>query len=320
LPAVAGPHPAGLKPSRLNGPTPPITNDGVTTFTIHNEKCSKVDYGDGRGENDCSNGNVRSALGDGDRRLGEALEYRFDIWVDPSFRYKGFYNDDAAPFRPRAWDSRLRIASWEGQFIKNFIYMLKLDATDGITFMAEVCAPPARFGTWVPFSLKVRWAADERGWVRAECDGKIVYVDEGVATNQPPQCYITNECQPGEVKHPTRFHFVLGPVMAGFGYEWKKYGKPGPFTKFQADGITIKARNVAIERGAVLYGPEDMDVVRQLQERLTALGCNPGAADGVAGKRTREAVMTCRQFEPSKLPKKFNVVTVRKFLELYQSL
>ena len=129
----------------FNGPHQPTTTGGVTTFQIFDQQCSTRDYGDGRGENDCHNGNVRSALLGGDHRLGQAIEYRFEVWVDPSLSYKGFYNSHAVGFLPGAHDSRLRIASWEGNLLHNFLFMLKLDETDGITFLGKQCQSPRAF-------------------------------------------------------------------------------------------------------------------------------------------------------------------------------
>ena len=53
-------------------------------FHINAEECSAVAYGDDRGESDCLSGNVRSQLSDGGKtRVGSAVEYRFDVLVDP---------------------------------------------------------------------------------------------------------------------------------------------------------------------------------------------------------------------------------------------
>jgi len=68
-----------------------------------------------------------------------------------------------------------------------------------------------------------------------------------VATNQSPHCYITNQCEPGVDKHPNKFIYILGPVMAGIGPEWGKHGKPSQFTEIQGSGIVVKMRNISIE-------------------------------------------------------------------------
>ncbi|MBX3530876.1 MAG: peptidoglycan-binding protein [Rhizobiaceae bacterium] len=317
--ATADPNPAGMKDHPFNGSVPPETRAGITTFRIEDKACSRVDYGDGRGENDCRNGNVRSALvSRNEEGLGEAVEYRFDIQIGAGFAYQGYYNPEAAGFLPDLWDSRLRIASWEGPAIKNFIYMLKLDSRRGIDFVGRTCVAADRLQDWNSFSMMVRWASDRRGWIKVTCNDQVVYLEENIATNQAPHCYVTNECDKGVQKNPRRFLFILGPVMAGFGPEWEKYGKPSQFTDIQKDGIAIKVRNVAVTKGAALYGPEDREVVRELQKHLRALECDPGPADGVAGEKTKQAALTCRTFAAGELPEALNVATARSFLELYR--
>jgi peptidoglycan hydrolase-like protein with peptidoglycan-binding domain len=44
------------------------------------------------------------------------------------------------------------------------------------------------------------------------------------------------------------------------------------------------------------------EIVKQLQARLNALGCDVGAADGLPGKRTREAALSCREFPAGTMP------------------
>lgn len=317
--AHAEPHPAGMRNHNFNGPIEPDTRIGITTFRIEDKGCSSVDYGDGRGENDCRNGNVRSALVSGKReQVGQSVEYRFDMQVGEGFSYPGFYNTNAAGFLPDMWDSRLRIASWEGPATKNFIYMMKLDARRGIDFAGRTCVAPERLTNWNSFSMQVRWASDRSGWIKVTCNDQVVYIEEGIPTNQAPHCYVTNECESGVAKNPREFLFILGPVMAGFGPEWEKYGRPNQFTEIQPDGITLRVRNVAIVAAPPLYGPEDRNVVRQLQRHLAALECDPGPADGVVGAKTREAALACRPFPEGELPEELNVATVRTFLELYE--
>ena len=154
LPAYADRYPAGLSNHRFNGSNKPATVAGITTLHINDHQCSDVDYGDGRGENDCYNGNIRSVLSHQPQAvLNENWEYRFDIWVDPSFSYPGFYNDHARDFMPGSFDSRLRIASWEGPFIHNFLYAVKVDAKNGISFLGKECQSKSSFGEWVAFSM-----------------------------------------------------------------------------------------------------------------------------------------------------------------------
>ncbi len=320
LSAVSGAAslPRGFSPSQFNGSGKPVVKDGVVTFQIFDQQCGHRNYDDNRGESDCTNGNIRSAADYApDARIGQTLDYRFDIQVESDFAYQGYSNDHAAGFYPNQWDSRLRIASWEGPLLHNFLYMIKADAKNGISFLARPCQTPDHFGSWVTFSMKIRWAADNTGWIKVTCNDRIVYADEGVATDQSPHCFITNVCEPDIVKHPKSIHLVLGPVMAGFGYEWKKYGKPSPFTAIQKDGITVRFRNISISSKAELYVPAERSVMQRLQQRLTELGCDPGPADGVARQQTRETALSCRKFPDGVLPGKLTVETVKAFLDAY---
>jgi len=315
--AVADPHPAGLRNHRFNGPNNPVTESGVTTFEIRARECSDIKYGDGRGETDCHNGNVRETIGAHEAQIGQTVTYRFDLKVDAPVEYDGWINSHAYGFLPQGHDSRLRIASWEGNRLHNFIYMLKLDGRDGVTFLDRTCFGPDGFDEWHSFRLETRWAADRRGWVRVSCDDEVIYFSEGAPSQTAPHCYITNQCEPGRAKSPSRIYFVLGPVMSGFGPEWKKYGKASQFTDFE-DSITLHMRNVAIKRGGELYDAAASDAVRDLQRHLTALGCDPGPVDGVMGSRTRSAAQDCRTFEEDAVPEAVNANTVAAWLSAYE--
>lgn len=84
--------------------------------------------GDGRGESDCLNVNVLSTIRYiRNTRIGESVEYKFDFRLDPGLEYKGWYNMAATGYYPESWDSQLRLATWEGEYLHNFIYILKAD-------------------------------------------------------------------------------------------------------------------------------------------------------------------------------------------------
>lgn len=277
-----------------------------------------MEYGNGSGENDCLNGGTKNIIRyESEARLGDTVEYKFDVWVDPAFSYNGFSQAETIPFGGLGWDSRLRIASWEGPQRKNFIDMLKLDSKNGMAFRFRQCQAPSDFGSWVTFSMQVRWANDERGWLKVTCNDRVVAIAEGVVTNEQPHCYFGNECDPSHpTKNARRILFQLGLAMNGWGQNWKDLFGPtnGPFTVFDKDGLIIKMRNISVTEGVELYGGEDKEVVKQLQARLNHLG----TPDGVVGKRTKAAALSCR--ERQDLPSQLDVTTVRKFLELYSAV
>lgn len=313
--------PKGFQGQRFNPPgQEPRTESGITTFHLSPGVCSTTDYGDGRGENDCNNGNLRSTLSGGTVALGKAVEYRFDIRIDPSLAYAGFQTMAANGYYPGGIDSGLRIASWEGPLLHNFIYNLKVSTTHGIEFLAKQCQSSADFGKWVSFSMKVKWARDNSGWIKVSCDGKVIYADEGIATNQAPFCWESNQCEPSIHKDPDRFLFTLGPVLQGFGPDWKTIpAAKSLFAEIQADGITVQVRDPGVDGGAALYDAADTDVIRQLQAVLIALGCDPGPADGMSGQKTRDAAQSCRKFPEGTLPTKLTVATAKAFLDAYTS-
>lgn len=316
--ALADPPPAGFEIHSFSASQLPVTTDGVTTFRIIPYDCNDTDYGDGRGESDCLNGNTKSQLRRiKDQSIGQTLEYKFDFWVDPAFTYAGEFIRDAIAFRREGWDSRLRLAGWEGPFIKNFIYMLKLDATDGSTFFGRVCKSPDSFGSWVSFSMRIRWANDENGWIKVTCDDKIVYADEAVSTTAQIHCYTQNECQPGVVREPKAINHTLGLALMGKGHDWEESGFPSKWTEIQADGLTVKMRNIALVQGAELYDAAERERVKALQEALNALDCPVGTPDGVVGPKTRQQALECRAFLEGEKPAKLTVATLDTFLALY---
>ncbi len=318
-PVLADGLPRGFALHKFNPPNQqPVTRDGVTTFHIDNEVCSKTLYGDGRGESDCKNGNVRSVLiYQPEARMGQERSYRFDIQVDPSFAYAGFEDPNSAGMLPDAWNSDLRIASWEGEFVHNFIYRVSVDKTKGVTFLGRQCQAPEDFGKWVSFRMDVKWSGRDDGWVKVSCNDRVIYAAEALATNQAPHCWPHNQCEPGIAKNPKTMLFILGTVFQGNGTDWKKSKKPGLFNTIQPGGITIRTRNMAVTANPVLYSDEDKKTVRALQHVLNGLGCDVGAEDGIAGRKTREGALYCRVFPAGVLPAVWNVTTAAAFLAAY---
>jgi hypothetical protein len=314
---MAGSLPKGWQSHKFDGPNQPTADSGVVTFHIFDKHCSNIDYGDGRGESDCYNGSVRSTINPLHPYvpLGQTVEYRFDLWIDPKLDFPSFDNPESAAFLPDGKDSRLVVATWEGNLLHNMIYLLKLDSDNGLSFLGHQCQAPADFGNWVSFSMKVRWANDSSGWLKVSCNDKIIYADEDVATNQAPQCYPSAQCEPDTFKDPRHLIFALGPWVWGRMHQGKT--PDDRFIPIQADGILIKARNMAVKNGAELYDPADHEAVANLQAALNALGCDVGKPDGVAGRHTKEAALTCRAFPEAKLPGKLTVLTLPTFVSLY---
>lgn len=316
----AGSAPPGFLLNRLNGSVQPVTADGITTFRILPNDCSDVDYRRGDPEDDCMMGTTRSQIfHEKMAKLGETVEYSFDILVDPAFNYPGIFRKglESLPFTPGAWDSDLRIASWEGPERKSFVFTVKLDSTKGLTFQGRECAPPTSFGTWVHFSMKIRWDYGNKGWVHVTCNDRTIYVEEGAASARQAVCHMFNECEPGVVHHSKSFNFTVGPVMSGNGDDWKETGQSGKFIEIDPAGLTVLMRNISQRKGIELYGAEEHAQVQRLQERLNELGCDVGTPDGVVGRKTREQARLCRSFPGAETPDELNVATLDTFVDLY---
>lgn len=247
-PTLADSLPDGFSNHKFNDGNDPVTKGGVTTFTLKNRQCSDIDYGDGRGENDCRNGMVRSTvLGRPTARLGQSFEYRFELRVVPPLSYAGFQNPEHLGHLSTGRDSRLRLATWEGNKLHNWLYQMKLEARRGVTFMDRVCFDRYAMTNWNSFVFQVGWESDKTGWSKAFCNDRLIWSQERVATSQPSQCYVANLCEPGVRKNPTEFIFILGPLMSGVGADWARYGFKSQFTDFESP-ITVQFRNMAIRR------------------------------------------------------------------------
>jgi hypothetical protein len=129
--------PRGFQEQRFNG-RDPVHADGVTTFHVRPGDCSAIDYGDGRGESDCFNGNLRSRIAYRTyARLGDSVQYRMEIFIPADLRYNG------GPNRR----SLLEIAEWQRiNTIKNHIHQLHVDSTTSVTFDDVRCFAPSEFG------------------------------------------------------------------------------------------------------------------------------------------------------------------------------
>ena len=88
--------------------------------------------------------------------------------------------------------------------LHSFLYMVKLDAVkrDDLPREASARRRPIS-GSWVAFSMKIRWGpADRTGWIKVSCGDHIVYADEGIATDQPPQSLHHERLRTGRPEAP----------------------------------------------------------------------------------------------------------------------
>ena len=241
---AGGVMPNGYSVSRFSAQPPEIAN-GEIAFTLFPGDCSSRNYGDGRGENDCRNMNSKSQIGGCCGEMGQTMVYAFDVWIDPKLRHRGHHQPEAASMTGQGVNnSRVEIARWQGSnLIKNHIYDVEVDRTRGITFLGRRCAGPERFGSWVRFEMRVKWANDENGWIEVNCDGAPVYRAQGLATNQAPHCHVANHCEPGVYKNPRRINNQFGLM---YDAEWIDGRRTMP--RIHPDGLTFRFRDFDIRR------------------------------------------------------------------------
>lgn len=240
MPVIVQAAPNGFQNHVFNGRAP-VTQGGVVTFHVEDGDCSSRDYGDGRGESDCFNGNLRSRLAYRDHAsLGQSLEYAMEIFVPAGFRYGG------GPNRR----SLLEVAEWQRiNTIKNHIHTLHLDSVKGLTFDDTRCIPPSAFGQWNSVKVQVKWSAGDDGFLRVICNGTPVVSFRG-------QTAIPRDCgQPGVFQCVPDLQRVNQPVQFQVGILFRGYGERGRLDGLSRmgrvppeGGFTVQMRNIRVSR------------------------------------------------------------------------
>ena len=215
---------------------PQMVGKGTVRFTLLPGQCQARTYGDGRGESDCLNKNSKSYLSAGDVPAGTSMKYAFDVRVIAGLTHRAFHNPRAVPFTGGP-DSRLSVALWQGNMIKNHIYLLDLDATRGLTFLGKTCAGPRNLANWTRFEMLVRWSDRNDGLIQVSCNGRVIHAARDIATDRQLHCHISNHCEPGVIKHPKR-------INAGFGlfFDAEFINGRKLFPRIPASGLTIEMK------------------------------------------------------------------------------
>ncbi|NNU82113.1 hypothetical protein HMH01_16875 [Halovulum dunhuangense] len=237
LPAQAAP--AGFGDHVFNGRDPEHAR-GITTFHVRAGDCSAIDYGDGRGESDCFNGNLRSRIGyDRYARLGDSVQYAFEILVPAGLKYGG------GPNRR----SLLEVAEWQRiNTIKNHIHTMHLDARRGLTFDDVVCIPPAGLGGWNSIRVQVRWSMNDDGVIRVVCNDRVVLARTG-RTAIPPDCGQQGvyQCVPALQEPNKPIQFQLGILFRGYGERGRLDGLRPEGRTAPTEGFTVQMRNISVK-------------------------------------------------------------------------
>ncbi|MGR3793635.1 hypothetical protein [Vannielia sp. SX4] len=244
-PAAAQRYPRGMTEGRNSARAPQVLGDGVIRFSLLPGDCQARSYGDGRGESDCGNRNAKSYLAAGDVRTGSSMLYAFDVRVAGGLTHAAFHNPRAVPFTGGP-DSRLAVAIWQGELIKNHLVWLDLDRTRGLTFMGRRCAAPGQLGNWTRFELLVKWSAKGDGVMQARCNGRTIYAVKGAPTDQNPHCHVASHCEPGKVKHPKR-------INAGFGlfFDAEFINGRSIRPRLPASGLHVEMRNFKVAKARI---------------------------------------------------------------------
>lgn len=228
--------PKGMKEGRNSARTPSIEN-GTVTFTIFHGDCQSRTYGDGRGESDCLNKNSKSYLSAGDVRINSSMYYAFDVRVPSGLTHKAFHNPRMVPFTGGP-DSRLSVAIWQGNLIKNHLVWLDLDRSRGLTFMGKRCASASGLQGWTRFEMWVKWSAKGNGKMLVKCNGQTIYSVTDQPTDQNTFCNISTHCAPGEVKHPRK-------INAGYGifFDSEYVNDQEIWPRVPKNGLVVQMRN-----------------------------------------------------------------------------
>ena len=104
----------------------------------------------------------------------------------------------------------------------------------------------------------------------------MIYYAENIKTTDAPKCKVTDQCEPGKRKSPSQILYILGPVMAGEGGNWRDFErKTSQFRAFDGP-ITIEMRNIRVEQEATKFGASETQDIIELQTMLNDLGCDVG--------------------------------------------
>lgn len=232
-----------FKDHSFNGAKPERKGDTVI-FRLGPADCSKRTYGDGRGESDCANGNLRSRIkAPKDARVGKEYEYSFEIYIPQSFTYPGD--------RTHPTGTRLEVAEWgRTKGIKNHVYEMKLDARRGLMFERETCVSPKDFGRWNRVTVTIKWSKGQDGYLVARCNGRVVLERRNTQTVIPPDCGQSwkMQCDPARQKPDASIYWQVGPKFGGYGVTYKSIGKPSQFAAFPKGGIELAVRDLYMGR------------------------------------------------------------------------
>ena len=238
-----------LTVNNYNNKRPPRLIGSELVSQIFNRECVNADYGDGRGESDCSNGNVSSAVETTKNfKINSRVRISFDFWIQPNLAVEPVRKEvGRGPFTTDPFHSYLVMFELERiKSIKNHVYDLDVDSRRGVTFLDSNCIRPSSFGSWHRFDFDLVYTNEEAGSLVVKCDDKVIFSRSGFNSALNPFCYPSNGCSPQmkqNYNQPMRLE--LGAQMRGNGADAKESGLP-VFNEIQGDGIMIRYRNLNV--------------------------------------------------------------------------
>ena len=213
--------------------------DGVWDLSIKEGNCNPSDYGDGRGESDCKNGNIQARIFSGKTyNSPNTVSYEFEIFID-----EGFVYTETLPYRKRG---SIVIAEWGRiRLIKNHMYEMHLTPSRGVTFEGVVCFKPQSYGQWNSVSVIAKWSNADDGILQVKCNDKVIYSQKG-PNLVPPGCgtELKPQCKTEYIDLSKAISWKLGPKFYGFGSDYREYGRSSPFLPFPRGGVDVYVRNV----------------------------------------------------------------------------
>lgn len=175
----------------------------------------------------------RSVLLSGDAwQNGREYMLGFEFRLDPDLRYRG---------------DGLSIARWHASDVGPPLFDLRLDSDQGVTFLGRTCQSPENFGTWQRVAMRIRWAADDTGYIDLRCgpgpiqSAPLVFARDGFPTNRGTRCLPETPCAPDITPNPQAYLWQLGVIS----------DRP---SALPTDGVTVEIRRAVQRRLYVVFG------------------------------------------------------------------
>lgn len=212
---------------------------GEVIFHAKQGDCTHVV--DPAGASDCATRRTRVVMAKNrvfkqefDFKLGQRYLISFDFHITPDQLPKG---------------TRFSMARFYGsRHPVNPLFDVQVDAKRGVTFHGTQCVSPEDMGGWHRFSIRMRLANDNTGFLEMRCDrplrvGLPLLAKSEVNTARPFDCVLGRRCRRGPVPH--QFSVEMGIIADPVA---------GRFAPMPAEGLTVRMKRVIAKRLFVIIG------------------------------------------------------------------